>query len=172
MALERGYVPPKAKQIGNAAALHDIGKQRISAAILDKPGKLDAQEFEIMKNHTKLGVEMLASMRGELGEMAALICLFHHEFYSGGGYWNVPAYYLPEYVSIVAIADVFTACCSKRSYKDAWPPQDALAFIQQQAGTQFCPELVDIFIPLVRNDNRISAIFNTNINERQGDNDE
>jgi HD-GYP domain-containing protein (c-di-GMP phosphodiesterase class II) len=159
LALTRGYCPAKAKQIGVAAVLHDVGKQKIPASILNKPGKLTEHEFEIVKTHTLRSAKMVSNIQGELGEMTALVCLYHHEWQSGGGYWKVPAYYLPEYVSLVSISDVFTALVSRRAYKDAWPPDEALAFIQQQAGTQFTAVLVEVFTNMIRNDSRVPAIF-------------
>jgi len=160
LAAECGYDPAAARQIRAAAALHDVGKRKIPKSILNKPGKLDAHEFEIMKTHTKLGVEMLSSIQGTLGEMATLTALYHHEHWDGNGYWGVPVNYLPDYVGIVAICDVLTALLSVRPYKGAWPPEEAFAYIQNQAGTQFSDELVGIFVPLIRNDERVSAIFN------------
>jgi putative two-component system response regulator len=159
LALERGYSPAKARQIRNAAALHDIGKQQIPESILNKPGKLTAREFEIMKEHTKLGAAMVSGIQGEIGEMATLICLYHHEYQNGQGYWSVPAYYLPDYVPIVSISDMFTALVVKRVYKDAWPPEDALAYIQGKAGNQFAAVLVEVFINLIRSDSRVKDIF-------------
>jgi len=159
IALERGYTPAKARMIRNAAALHDIGKQKIDSRILNKQGKLTHKEFEIMKNHTWLGAKMLESIKGEQGELTRLCCYFHHEWYNGRGYWNVPANFLPEFISFVSIADVYTALVVERSYKSALPQDEALKYIQNQAGTQFCPELVSDFIWLIRNDKRVPAIF-------------
>jgi putative two-component system response regulator len=102
---------------------------------------------------------MLATVQGELGEAARLCSLMHHEWFNGGGYWKIPACFLPEFPSFVSIADVFTALIAVRPYKQAWPPEDALGYIQKQAGTQFCPELVNDFIWLIRNDKRVPAIF-------------
>ena len=159
ISLERGYVPTKARMIRIAAAMHDIGKHKIDSSILNKQGRLNPQEIQQMKNHTWLGAKMLKSIRGELGEMTRLCCFAHHERYDGRGYWNIPANFLPEFLSFVSISDVFTALVVKRPYKSAWPPGDALDYIQDQAGTQFCPVLVDDFIWLIKNDNRVSAIF-------------
>jgi putative two-component system response regulator len=159
LALERGYTPEKARQIKNAAVLHDIGKLKIPESILNKPGKLNDQEYEIIKKHTKYGAEMVSSIKGELGEITGIICLNHHEWHNGGGYWGIPAFHLPMYVPIVSISDVFTALIAKRSYKDAWPPDEALAYVQNQAGTQFLDELVDAFSYLILNDDRVPAIF-------------
>jgi putative two-component system response regulator len=165
LALQRGYTPAKARQIRNAAVLHDVGKEKIDSGILNKKGKLTEREAEVMKTHTVIGAKMLSSIQGELGEMARLICRTHHEWHDGRGYWSIPTQTLPEYLSFVAISDVFTALVAERPYKSAWPPEDALAFIQKQAGTQFCPELVKDFILLIRTDNRVPAIFSEVMNK-------
>jgi putative two-component system response regulator len=160
IALACGYSPEKAKQIGNAAALHDIGKQAIPKSIIDKPGKLTAREFEIMKTHTKIGAQMLSAMQGELGTMARTVCEFHHEKWNAGGYWGVRAADLPEYVSIVSISDIYVACRSLRPYKPAWTVQKTLDYIRNLAGTQFSHELVNVFIPLAVSGGGIPAVFN------------
>ena len=161
IALERGYTPEKAKQIKTAAILHDVGKTKISREILDKPDKLNPDEFAVVKNHTKIGAELLSSLRGELGEKAKLICLLHHEWHepSLGGYWGLSSRFLPDYISFVSVADVYISLISKRPYKTEWSKLDALEYIKQQAGTQFCHKLVDDFVPLIQNDKRIPAIF-------------
>jgi putative nucleotidyltransferase with HDIG domain len=158
-ALTMGVCPAKARQIKNAAALHDIGKQKLPAGLLEKPGKLTAREFEVVKTHTKLGAEMLKSAQGELGEMVKACCLWHHEWYDGGGYWGRRTDDLPFYLPFVAMSDVFTALISERPYKAAWPLGDAVDYIRSKAGTQFKPELTEIFIWLVRNDKRVWDIF-------------
>lgn len=160
LALSHGTPPAKARQIRTVAALHDIGKQKIDKAILEKPGKLTPEEFEIIKTHTLLGAEMLSGLEGELGEMARACCMYHHEWYNGCGYWSKNLDDLPYFLPFVAISDVFTALVSKRSYKDPWPPEDAMDYIQQQAGTQFSPELTEAFLWLIRNDKRVATIFN------------
>jgi putative two-component system response regulator len=159
LALEYGASPAYAKQIRTAAVLHDIGKQKIPAGILLKPGALTAQEFGVMKTHTVLGAEMLKAIKGSLGEMARACCMYHHEFYNGGGYFGIHTEKLPFYCQFVAIADVFTALLCNRPYKQPWPPKEAVEYIQSKAHTQFAPELVSAFISLVRNDSRVPAIF-------------
>ena len=161
LALESGYDRSKARQIRNAAVLHDVGKEKIPESILNKPGKLNEQEFEIIKTHTKLGVELLASLQGDLGDMARIICLFHHEWHepSMGGYWGISTHYLPDFISFVSISDVFTSLVSERVYKKSWPPEMAVEYLENQADRQFRRELVQLFLSLVRDDSRIKAIF-------------
>ena len=157
--LEYGTSPAEAKQIRTAAALHDIGKQKIPKYILNKPGKLTESEFEVVKTHTTLGVEMLDSFQGELGEMARVTALYHHERYDGFGYWGKRTSELPLYVAVTAIADVFAALVCARPYKRPWPPMEAIEYIQSSAGAQFDPALVAVFLPLVRDDSRVRELF-------------
>jgi len=159
IATQCGASTSTARQIRTAAVLHDVGKRKIPVSILNKPGKLDGREFEIIKTHTVLGAEILASLNGELGIMARQCCLYHHEWFNGGGYWGKSADELPYYVQYVAISDVFTALCSVRQYKSAWPPADAMRYIESKSGTQFDPWLVDVFLSLVRDDKRVPALF-------------
>jgi putative nucleotidyltransferase with HDIG domain len=159
IALKYGEHPAVARQIRAAAALHDIGKQKIPDAILNKSGKLTNREFEIMKTHTTLGAEMLVSFQGKLGAMARVTALYHHERYDGGGYWGKRTDGLPLYVAITAISDVFTALVCERPYKSPWPPDDTIDYINYQAGTQFDPVLVGVFIPLVQSDSSVRAIY-------------
>ncbi len=129
--------------------MHDIGKQKIPEVLLNKPGPLTAAQFEVVKTHTKLGAEMLANIPGELGEAVRAVCLYHHEWHNGAGYWGKAAGEVPAYVPIVAIADVFTALISARPYKKPWTRLAALRFIHQQAGTQFSRELAQDFVALI-----------------------
>jgi HD-GYP domain-containing protein (c-di-GMP phosphodiesterase class II) len=159
LALEKGIMPDVAKQIHQAATMHDVGKQKIPDSILNKPGKLTSEEFEIVKTHTFIGADMLKNLQGDFGIMVRACCEFHHEWYDGCGYWGRRIDDLPQYISYVAIADVFTALVSKRAYKDAWPPIEAMEYIQNKAGTQFNPELVSLFISLIQNNDCIPDAF-------------
>jgi response regulator RpfG family c-di-GMP phosphodiesterase len=159
IALAYGAAPDEARRVRAASALHDVGKQKIPSAILNKPGKLTAEEFEIVKTHTTLGAEILAGFQGKLGEMARLTALYHHERWDGGGYWGKLAGELPYYVAVTSIADGFTALVCERAYKRPWPPNEAIAYIWDQSGAHFSPALVEVFLPLARNDARVRAIF-------------
>ncbi|MCQ8878208.1 DUF3369 domain-containing protein [Pseudoalteromonas shioyasakiensis] len=130
-----------------ASPLHDIGKISIPDQILNKPGKLDAQEWEIMQTHAQIGYEILKNSNNEILKCGAMIAHLHHEKWDGTGYPNKLA---GEDIHIVgritALADVFDALGSDRCYKKAWPIEDVLALIKEQRGKQFDPQLVDIFI--------------------------
>jgi putative two-component system response regulator len=129
------------------------------AGVPDKPDKLTAREFEVIKTHTTQGAGMLTGIQGEIGEMIRGVCLHHHEFYNGGGYWGKSAAELPAYIGVVSISDVYMALISERPYKQAWPRSAALEYIQNQAGTQFSPALVKAFLSLIKDGNCVPAIL-------------
>jgi putative nucleotidyltransferase with HDIG domain len=158
IALECGIAPAKARLIRVAASLHDIGKQKMRH-LVNKPGKLTATEFEVIKTHTTLGAAMLATFHGDLGELSRNIAQWHHEHWDGSGYYGKRLSELPSYVGMVAIADVFTALIYGRAYKQPWPPAEALAYIESHANTHFDSALVKKFVPLARSDSRVLAIF-------------
>ncbi len=136
-----------ADQLLNAAPMHDIGKIGIPDAIMLKPGKLTAEEFATMKKHPQIGAEILGDDESDLIALAKVVSLTHHEKWDGSGYpYGLKGEDIPLVGRIVAIADVFDALTSKRPYKDAWPVEDAVAFLNEQKGRHFDPELVDCFI--------------------------
>ena len=128
-----------------AAPMHDVGKIGIPDAILCKPGKLTEQEFEVMKNHTTIGHNILKGARREALRAAAIVALEHHEWWDGSGYPRaLKGNEIHVFGRIVAIADVFDALAHKRVYKDAWPIERVLDHIGGQAGTKFDPRLVHL----------------------------
>ncbi len=134
------------KTLFNAAPMHDVGKIGIPDHILLKPGKLDDVEWELMKQHTLFGVEIIGDDDNTLLRMSRSIALTHHEKYDGSGYPNALAGTdIPLEGRIVAIADVFDALTSDRPYKTAWQVDDAAQLIIDGAGRHFDPELVAIF---------------------------
>ncbi|MEI5637829.1 MULTISPECIES: response regulator [unclassified Pseudoalteromonas] len=143
LAKAYGLSEEYAEDLMLAAPMHDIGKVGIADSILLKPGRLDAQEYEIMKQHAELGANILAGSESKLVRLAYLMAMEHHEKYDGSGY---PKGLQGEEISIegriCALADVFDALTSKRPYKEAWPIEKAMAFIQSQSGLHFDPKLV------------------------------
>jgi len=158
LALERGFSLAYSKMVRAAALLHDIGKQKISDAILSKPGKLSAGEFEIVKSHTAIGAAMMSGIHGDLGVMVRNTCLFHHEFMNKQGYWGICADDLPAYIPIISISDTFCALIHDRPYKAAWEWDKALQYISGQAGVQFNPALAGDFISLAKNTKNIRGL--------------
>ncbi len=147
IALAAGLSEQEADLILQAAPMHDIGKIGIPDQVLLKPGKLDAQEWEIMKTHTTIGAKMLAGHPSPLLRTAHDIALAHHERWDGSGYpHGLAGEAIPIQARIVAIADVFDALTSQRPYKQAWPTEEAIAEIQRASASHFDPRLVEAFL--------------------------
>lgn len=131
----------------NASPMHDIGKIGIPDQILLKPGKFEPHEWEIMKQHSQMGADILEGEDSDLLTMARDIALTHHEKWDGTGYPNgLKGDDIPLVGRICAIADVFDALTSERPYKKAWSVEDALKLLQENRGTHFDPALVDAFM--------------------------
>ena len=133
-------------KISLAAMLHDVGKIMIPESILEKPGKLTPEEFDIVKKHTDYGRKMLETTPGELFNLSTDIAYQHHERWDGNGYMGMKGEDIQKYACCVALADVFDALVSKRAYKDAWTPEEAYNEIVSQRGKQFAPHVVDAFV--------------------------
>lgn len=149
MAEAVGWGSEQCRLLELAAPMHDTGKIGIPDAVLKKPGKLDGEEWTIMKTHTTIGHGILSQSSAPLFRLAAEVALNHHEKWDGTGYPNgLVAEEIPESARIVAIADVFDALSMKRPYKEAWPLDDILDFIKQSAGTHMEPRLVEAFMDI------------------------
>lgn len=146
IALAAGMNPADAEELLNAAPMHDIGKIGIPDAILQKPGKLTPDEWEIMKSHTEIGATIIGDDNSNLLKIARIIALNHHEKWDGSGYPNgLVGEAIPIEARIVAIADVFDALTSVRPYKAAWTIEDTTRYIEQESGKHFDPVLVIAF---------------------------
>lgn len=135
-----------------SAPLHDIGKVGIPDRILLKPGKLDAEEFEIMKTHTTLGRDALANAEKSLGldveflKMAKEIAYSHQEKWDGSGYpEGLRGDAIPISARLMAVADVYDALISRRIYKEGMPHDEACAIIRLGSGSHFDPDIADAF---------------------------
>lgn len=141
-----GLSADEADVIEMAAPMHDIGKIGIRDNILLKPGKLTTEEFEVMKSHTVIGHEILKDSPSKFLRMGSVIALGHHEKFDGTGYpYSKKGDEIPVEARIVAIADVYDALVSERPYKNAWPIEAALNFMEKQCGTHFDPECFKSF---------------------------
>lgn len=146
LAKAYGLPEEEAERLMFAAPLHDVGKVGIPDGILNKPSRLQAQEWEVMKTHTSIGYEILKNSKRSIIQAGAAIAQDHHEKWDGTGY---PAGKKGEdihiYGRIAAIADVYDALRHRRCYKSAWPLDQVMATIEAEAGKQFDPKLVEIF---------------------------
>lgn len=146
LALALGLKEAEAEMLKQSSPMHDIGKIAIPDAILNKPGKLNKEEYQKMKEHTRLGYEMLRYSKRPLLQAAATVAYEHHERYDGSGYpRGLKAEEIHLYGRITAIADVFDALGSDRVYKKAWEDKDIFTLFRSKRGKHFDPLLVDLF---------------------------
>jgi len=130
-----------------ASPLHDIGKLAIPDSILKKCSALDEQEYEVIKNHTEIGYEMLRHSDREILKAAAIIAHQHQEKWDGTGYpQGLKGEEIHIYGRIVSLVDVFDALSMHRCYKEAWSMEKVIAHIRHESGRQFAPGLVDLFL--------------------------
>jgi len=154
---KKGYYPEKITpayiaEVEMSAPLHDVGKINIPDAILNKPGKLDADEYEIMKTHTTAGKNIIEKCINTVHAETYLkearnMAGYHHERWDGKGYpEGLHGEVIPLSARVMAVADVFDALTSPRVYKPAFPVDKALDMISEGAGTQFDPKVVEAFM--------------------------
>ncbi len=164
-----------------AAMLHDVGKVAISDTVLKKPGRFTPEEFQIMKLHTLYGANLFSDIYSDFDEFAAIVALNHHERWDGNGYPGyidlhtqqpLPGYEtenggargkqgdeIPLFGRIVALADVYDALSCRRCYKEAWNEEDVLQTIRDEAGKQFDPELVEVFLQCINSLKHIEQLY-------------
>jgi putative two-component system response regulator len=147
LAIKLGLTPHDYEIVLNASPMHDVGKMGIRDAILLKPGKLDPDEWEIMKRHAAIGGKILGGSSSELLQAGEIIALSHHEKWDGSGYPNgLSGEDIPLHGRIVAIADVFDALTSKRPYKDAFSNEKSIEIMREGKGKHFDPAILDVFL--------------------------
>jgi putative two-component system response regulator len=141
-----GWTDQQVEDIRLAALMHDIGKLAIPDAILRKPGGLTPEEYRLMQMHTIFGDEILAASKLPVLELSRQIALCHHERWDGNGYpHKLKEWQIPEAARIVAIADVYDALTHDRIYRPAMSEDQALQLMREGRGSQFDPEIIDIF---------------------------
>lgn len=146
IAKQIGFSPDEIENLLYAAPMHDIGKIGVPDRILLKPGKLDDEEWEIMKKHTDIGAQILKGSSAEYIKLAELIAYSHHERWDGTGYpLGLAGEDIPLAGRIVAVVDVFDALVSERPYKLAFSLEKAFAIIESEKGVHFDPKVVDAF---------------------------
>jgi HD-GYP domain-containing protein (c-di-GMP phosphodiesterase class II) len=146
LAFYYGLDEKEAELLKQASPMHDIGKVAIPDAILNKPGRFDESEREIMNTHASLGYEMLKHSNRPLLKMAAIVANEHHEKWDGTGYpRGLSGEDIHIYGRITALADVFDALGSDRVYKKAWDDEKIFNLFKEERAKHFDPKLVDIF---------------------------
>jgi putative two-component system response regulator len=147
LALAAGWSPADAEELLAAAPMHDIGKIGIPDHILLKPGPLTPDEWAVMRNHPRIGADIIGEHRSTVLRLAREISLSHHEKWDGSGYpQGLAGDAIPASARIVAIADVFDALTTARPYKRAWTVEAAIEQVRKDSGRHFDPTLVDLFM--------------------------
>ena len=134
------------EKVATAAMMHDIGKLMIPEEVLDKPGKLTDEEYNIMKSHVLYGEALLRNCPGEILKLAAVMAKEHHEKWDGTGYLGMKGSEIAYISRLIAVCDVFDALTANRSYKKGWSVDDAYEEIVKQSGKHFDPAVVRMFI--------------------------
>jgi len=139
-------------KIAQSSRLHDMGKVNVSETILNKPGKLDENEYNQIKNHPAIGVNLIDNILKQTGEEdflhnAKLFAASHHEHWDGTGYpHGLKGTDIPLHGRILAVIDVYDALVSKRPYKEPLPKKEAVNIISSDSGKQFDPKIIEVFI--------------------------
>lgn len=153
IAAQLGIVPGEVETLRRAVRLHDIGKISVPDSILRKPGALTDEEYATMRQHTTVGARVLAGSRFPVIMRAEEIARCHHERWDGGGYPSgLVGESIPLSARIAAVADVYDALTTARSYKAPWSAEEAKAEIVRQSGTQFDPRVVEAFVEVLLNE--------------------
>jgi putative two-component system response regulator len=150
LAIQLGEDRVWAEELRLAGRLHDVGKVGVPDAILQKPGALTDEEFEIMKRHTTIGATVFAGSKSTLIQLAAEVALTHHERWDGGGYpAGLKGEAIPVCGRLVAAADVYDALVTAHRYKLAWSSDEAVRHVSDGRGTQFDPRVVDALVEVI-----------------------
>lgn len=169
-----GFTDEKLEKLSQAALLHDIGKTRIPLEILNKPGKLTDEEFEEIKKHSEYGYELLKNNEN-ISSVVRVSVLQHHinEDEKSGYPLYLLGNHLHQFAKIIHIADVYDALTSKRVYKDAMNPADALEYLMANVGTMFNLDIVKTFMKYIAlypigtkvllSNNEVATIYKNNL---------
>ncbi|UFS62044.1 response regulator [Sulfurimonas sp. HSL-3221] len=142
-----GLRPEAVEMLKMASAMHDIGNVIVPERILNKPLPLEAKEREAVEHHTQWGAHILSRTKRPVLRAAAIIAAQHHEKFDGSGYpKGLKGEDIHIFGRIVAVADVFDVLLSKRSYKEEWQVNKALAYLTEESGKHFDPKLVELFV--------------------------
>ncbi|MCB2182740.1 MAG: DUF3369 domain-containing protein [Desulfobulbaceae bacterium] len=158
---EKCGLPPRQIEILRMASpMHDVGKVAIPDTVLNFPGPLTEQDFEVMKNHAEIGSDMLAASTRTIMKAASIIAVEHHEKWDGTGYpKSLKGEEIHIFARITSIADVFDALCNDRIYRKAYDMDTVLEYLAAQRGKHFDPKLVDIFLGNIDEFLQIRATF-------------
>jgi HD-GYP domain-containing protein (c-di-GMP phosphodiesterase class II) len=160
LAINCGLSKEEASILKLASPMHDIGKVGIPDNILNKPGKLTHEEFDVMKTHAQLGFEMLRHSKKPILQAAAIVSREHHEKYNGTGYpRGLKENEIHIFARITSVADVFDALGSDRVYKKAWEDEKIFNLFKEEKGKHFDPIIIDLFFENIEEIYKIRNMF-------------
>ena len=138
--------PGEVELILHASRMHDVGKVAVPESILRKPSSLDPNEWQVMRQHSTIGSEILGNSSSPILQAGRIMAKHHHERWDGGGYpEGLSGMDIPLWGRICAVGDVFDAITSERPYKPAFPNEEALQLLRDGRGKHFDPRVVDVF---------------------------
>jgi putative nucleotidyltransferase with HDIG domain len=144
------YASVDVRAIGEAALLHDVGKTRIPVHVLNKPGKLDPDEWALIQTHTTEGARILLAAGGRM-ELAAIVAYEHHLSWQGEGYPQLTYKRQPHPVSrLIQVCDIYDALRTRRPFRPPWPHDRAVEFMRERSGEYLDPEHADAFLAMIR----------------------
>ena len=146
-----GYTTKQQEEIYMMSLLHDVGKIGIPDSVINKPGTLTPEEYEVIKTHSRVGARILRKIE----EMPKLVegARWHHERYDGKGYPDgLAGESIPEEARIIAVADAYDAMSSRRSYRDILPQEKVRSEIENGKGSQFDPAFAEIMLAMIDED--------------------
>jgi putative nucleotidyltransferase with HDIG domain len=144
---DMGLAPHEIKKLEQAGFLHDIGKIGVSNLILDKPGKLSDEEYNLIKQHPALGVRILEPLNIFADILPAI--LHHHEHFDGSGYpHGLKGFEIPLGARILVVADVYDALASDRPYRSGWDNSRIFELLERESGHHFDPEIISVFFKI------------------------
>ncbi|MBU2644158.1 DUF3369 domain-containing protein [bacterium] len=160
LAMKAGLSEKEASLLRLSVPMHDVGKIGIPDVILNKPGALLPDEYEIIKRHTTIGHDILNKSKRRILQAAAIVAIQHHEYWDGTGYPNgLKGEEIHIYGRITGLVDVYDAVSCKRAYKEEWTVDRVCELIRKQKGRQFDPMLVDIFLDAIDEFEKIKEIY-------------
>ncbi|OCL82198.1 HD-GYP domain-containing protein [Arcobacter porcinus] len=156
LAILYGLKKEEVELLELVSPMHDIGKAGVADSILNKPGKLNDEEFEVMKTHTTIAYKILDGVDKKIFNAAKIIAYQHHERWEGGGYpRGISGSEIDIFARITTVADVFDALGSERCYKSKWEDEKIFEFMKEESGKLFEPKLIEL---LIDNKNRFLEI--------------
>jgi putative two-component system response regulator len=149
LAIALGWSPERTEQLRRAALLHDLGKLALPRDLLTQTGALSPRDRAVLQIHPRLGARLAGVAPTQAQSLTRVVALHHHEAWDGSGYPDgLRGDEIPLEARIVCIADVFDALVSRRPYKPAWSPSQAMRIMRANAGTHFDPRLLEVFLNL------------------------